>query len=74
VVKIKREEIIDAFIESLGEEKTERLIKEKVRAAGLEDKESYTREEVEKLVTELSKEGGLIKVIAHCFMARVAFR
>lgn len=64
VLEIKKSELIGAFAPSTGALVAEELIRVKLKEAGLEDKEVYTRAETVRLCSELMHEDGVIKTNA----------
>jgi len=73
-MEISRDELVGAFVQSLGREAAETLISRKVRDAGLPYKSSYDVKEIEKIVEELKKENTLIRTLAMAFMAQARLR
>jgi len=70
--KIALQEITEAFSSSLGTEKTQALIEEAVRGAGLSLKDSYSNEEILKICGILEAKGeGFIKTIAGVMTAKI---
>jgi len=70
-MKITRSELISAFAQSVGIETAKELIREKINAAALKDKEDYTEEEVARICGELIKEGGFIRIITQTFIVQL---
>ena len=64
VLEIKKSELIGAFAPSTGALVAEELIRVKLKEAGLEDKEVYTRAETVRLCSELMHKDGVIKTNA----------
>ncbi len=57
----------------MGATSAEELIERKIREAHLEEKETYTREEIARLCGELMQDGGLIKILAQNFLVQLEY-
>ena len=68
-VEIEREEIVNAFVQALGREGAEALMKIKLRDANLPNKKSYNLSELTLLVEEFRKEGTLIRTLASLILS-----
>jgi C4-dicarboxylate-specific signal transduction histidine kinase len=55
----------------MGATSAEALIEGKIREAHLEEKETYTREEIARLCGELMRDGGLIRILAQNFLVQL---
>ncbi|MEA1907044.1 MAG: PAS domain S-box protein [Euryarchaeota archaeon] len=73
-MKIRKSELIDTYAQSIGIETSRELVNKKINAASLENKESYTGEEITRICGELEKEGGLVRIVAQTFLVRVERR
>ena len=71
--EIKRSELISAYASSMGTTSAEELIEGKIRKAHLEEKETYTREEIARLCGELMRDGGLIRILAQNFLVQLEY-
>ncbi len=71
--EIKRSELIGAYASSMGATSAEELIGGKIRDAHLEEKETYTREEIARLCGELMLDGGLIRILAQNFLVQLEY-
>jgi len=71
--EIKRSELIGAYASSMGATSAEALIEGKIREAHLEEKETYTREEIARLCGELMRGGGLIRILAQNFLVQLEY-
>ncbi|MCK5108123.1 MAG: PAS domain S-box protein [Methanosarcinales archaeon] len=71
--EIKRSELISAYASSMGTTSAEELIEGKIRKAHLEEKETYTREEIARLCGELMQDGGLIRILAQNFLVQLEY-
>jgi len=71
--EIKRSELIRAYASSMGATSAEELIERKIREAYLEEKETYTREEIARLCGELMQVGGLIRILAQNFLVQLEY-
>ena len=67
-MKIKKNELINTFAQSIGIQAARELITKKINAADLKDKEDYTEEEIARICGELTTEGDLIRIIAQSFL------
>jgi hypothetical protein len=63
-MKIRKDELIGAYAQSIGIKTAIELIDKKIEASSLENKKSYTGEEVARICNELANEEGLIRIIA----------
>jgi len=70
-MKIKKIDLINIYAQSIGIETAKELIANKVKATALEDKGSYSGEEIVRVCGELEKEGGLIRIIAQSFLIQL---
>ena len=70
-MKIKKSDLINTYAQSIGIETAKELIADKVNAAALEDRKSYSGEEIVRICGELEKEGGLIRIIAQSFLTQL---
>ncbi|MEA3458259.1 MAG: PAS domain-containing protein, partial [Candidatus Thermoplasmatota archaeon] len=70
-MKIKKSELISAYSQSVGIEAAKELIARKINVTALEDKEDYTTEEITRVCGELSKDDGLIRIVAQTFLVRL---
>ncbi len=71
--EIKRSELIGAYASNMGATSAEELIERKIREAHLEEKETYTREEIARLCGELMRDGGLIRILAQNFLVQLEY-
>ncbi|GEM_PF-2508192 len=71
--EIKISELIGAYASSMGATSAEELIRGKIREAHLEEKETYTREEIVRLCGELMLDGGLIRILAQNFLVQLEY-
>ncbi|MEA1907654.1 MAG: PAS domain S-box protein [Euryarchaeota archaeon] len=71
--EIKISELIGAYASSMGATSAEELIKGGIRKAHLEEKETYTREEIARLCGELMRDGGLIRILAQNFLVQLEY-
>lgn len=67
-MKIKKGDLINAYAQNIGIETANDLIAKKIEVAGLEDKENYDAVEIARICAELTKEGGLIRIVAQAFL------
>ncbi len=70
-MKIKKNDLISTYAQSVGIEAAKELITKKIHAAALTDKERYTEEEIARICSELAKEGGLIRIITQTFLVQL---
>ena len=70
----KKSDLISIYAQSIGIEAAKERITKKINAAALEDKENYTEEEIARICGELSKEGGLIRIVAQNFLVQLQRR
>jgi PAS domain S-box-containing protein len=68
---IKKSDLMGAYAQSIGVEAAKELITEKINAAALMDKESYTEEEIARICSELVKEGGLISIVSQTYLVQL---
>jgi PAS domain S-box-containing protein len=73
-MKVRKSELIDTYAQSIGIETARELVNKKINAAALEDKESYTGEEITRICGELEKEGGLVRIVAQTFRVQMERR
>ena len=73
-MKIKKSELVDTYAQSIGIDASGELIDKKINAAALEDRSSYTGEEITRICNELEKEGGLIRIVAQTFLVQLERR
>jgi len=73
-MKTKKSDLISTYAQSIGIETAKELIAAKINAATLEDKESYTGEEVARICNELAQEGGLIRIVAQTLLVQLERR
>ena len=71
---ISRADIVEAFVQALGKEAAEDLIKRKIKEAKLPEKDTYDIKELEKLVDELRKEGALVRNLALIFLSQIRLK
>jgi PAS domain-containing protein len=62
------------YAQSIGIDAARELIAKKIDAAALEDKASYTEEEIVRICNELLKEGGLTGIVAQTFLIQLEYR
>lgn len=67
-------EFHNAYIQSLGIEGAQKLIKETVSEVGLSVKKEYTKEEALKICEALKNKHGLVSIIAGLLSARMMLR
>ena len=73
-MKTAKSDLTGMYAQSIGIEAASELIAKKIDAAALEDKESYTEEEVIRICNELLKEGGLTGIVAQTFLIQLEYR
>ncbi len=73
-MKTVKSDLTGMYAQSIGIEAARELIAKKIDAAALEDKESYTEEEIIRIYNELLKEGGLAGIVAQTFMIQLEYR
>ena len=73
-MKTAKSDLTGIYAQSIGIEAARELIATKIDAAALEDKESYTEEEIIRICNELLKEGGLTGIVAQTFMIQLEYR
>jgi hypothetical protein len=71
---ISRADIVEAFVQALGKEAAEDLIKRKIKEAKLPEKDTYDTKELERLVDELRKEGVLVRNLALIFLSQIRLK
>jgi hypothetical protein len=71
---INRADIVEAFVQALGKEAAEDLIKRKIKEAKLPKKDTYDTKELERLVDELRKEGVLVRNLALIFLSQIRLK
>jgi hypothetical protein len=71
---IRRADIVAAFVQALGKEAAEDLIKRKIKDAKLPEKDVYDTKELERLVDELKKEGVLVRNLALIFLSQIRLK
>jgi PAS domain S-box-containing protein len=70
-MKIRKDELIGAYAQSIGIKTAIELIDKKIEASALENKKSYTGEEVTRICNELANEEGLIRIIARSLLVQL---
>jgi len=70
-MKIKKSELVNTYMQSIGKGAASTLITNKIYDAAMEDREDYTGEEITRICSELINEGGLIKIIAQAFLVQL---
>ena len=70
-MKIKKDELIGAYAQSIGIETARELIDKKIADSALENKEIYTGEEAARICGELANEGGLVQIVARNFLVQL---
>ena len=70
-MQIKKDELIGAYAQSIGMETARELIDKKIAESALENKETYTGEEVARICGELVNEGGLIRIVARNLLVQL---
>ncbi len=73
-MKVRKSELIDTYAQSIGIETARELVNKKINAAALEDRESYTGEEIARICGELEKEGGLVRIVTQTFLVQLERR
>jgi len=73
-MKTAKSDLTGMYAQSIGIEAARELIAKKIDAAALEDKESYTEEEIVRICNELLKEGGLTGIVAQTFLIQLEYR
>jgi hypothetical protein len=71
---ISRADIVEAFVQALGKEAAEDLIRRKIKEAKLPEKDVYDTKELERLVDELKKEGVLVRNLALIFLSQMRLK
>ena len=70
-MRIKKDELIGAYAQSIGIETARELIDKKIADSALENREIYTSEEAARICGELANEGGLIRIVAQNFLLQL---
>ncbi|KAF5410123.1 MAG: hypothetical protein C5S47_07585 [Candidatus Methanogasteraceae archaeon] len=73
-MKTAKSDLTGMYAQSIGIEAARELITKRIDAAALEDKESYTEEEIIRICNELLKEGGLTGIVAQTFLIQLEYR
>ena len=73
-MKIKKSDLINTYAQSIGIEAANGLVTKRIKTSALEDRESFTEEEIARICGELTKEGGLVRIIAQTFMIQLQRR
>jgi PAS domain S-box-containing protein len=73
-MRTAKSDLTGMYAQSIGIEAARELIAKKIDAAALEDKESYTEEEIIRICNELLKEGGLAGIVAQTFLIQLEYR
>ncbi|MCK4539146.1 MAG: GAF domain-containing protein [Candidatus Krumholzibacteria bacterium] len=73
-MKTAKSDLTGMYVQSIGIEAARELIAKKIDAAALEDKESYTDEEIIRICNELLKGGGLAGIVAQSFLVQLEYR
>ncbi|MEA3386206.1 MAG: ATP-binding protein [Thermodesulfobacteriota bacterium] len=73
-MKIKKNDLINTYAQSIGIETARELIADKIKAAALEDRKNYSGEKIVRICRELEKEGGLIRIIAQSLLIQLERR
>ncbi|MEA3281731.1 MAG: GAF domain-containing protein [Euryarchaeota archaeon] len=73
-MKTAKSDLTGMYAQSIGIEAARELITKKIDAAALEDKESYTEEEIIRICNELLKESGLTGIVAQTFLIQLEYR
>jgi len=73
-MKIRKSDLVGTYAQSIGIDASGELIDKKIHAAALENRSSYTGEEVARICNELEKEGGLIRIVAQTFLVQLERR
>jgi len=69
-MRIKKNELIKIFSQSIGSEAAKDIINKNISFTSLEDKETYTLEEITRLCTVLVNSGGLVKIVAQKLLVK----
>ena len=73
-LEVERSELERALSESTGMEAARRIVTRAMAAAGVEEDDTLTEREVERVCSELMEEGGLIRLVAESFLGSVESR
>ena len=73
-MRTAKSDLSGMYAQSIGIEAARELIAKKIDAAAVEDKESYTEEEIIRICNELLKEGGLTGIVAQTFLIQLEYR
>ena len=73
-MKTAKSDLTGMYAQSIGIEAARELISGKIDAAALEDKGTYTEEEVIRICNELLKEGGLTGIVAQTFLIQLEYK
>ncbi|HDN64961.1 MAG TPA: hypothetical protein ENF23_01475, partial [Methanosarcinales archaeon] len=73
-MKTAKSDLTGMYAQSIGIDAARELIAKEIDAAALEDKESYTEEEIIRICNELLKEGGLTGIVAQTFLIQLEYR
>jgi len=73
-MRTAKSDLTGMYAQSIGIEAARELIAKKIDAAAVEDKESYTEEEIVRICNELLKEGGLTGIVAQTFLIQLEYR
>lgn len=70
-MKTNKSDLTSAYAQAIGVEAARELVTQKINASALEDKESFTETEIARICGELTKEDGLIRIIAQAFLIQL---
>ncbi|GEM_PF-6382154 len=73
-MRTAKSDLTGMYAQSIGIEAARELIAKKIDAAALQDKESYTEEEIIRICNELLKESGLTGIVAQTFLIQLEYR
>ena len=73
-MRTAKSDLTGMYAQSIGIEAARELIAKKIDAAALEDKGSYTEEEIVRICNELLKEGGLTGIVAQTFLIQLEYK
>jgi len=73
-MKTAKSDLTGMYAQSIGIDAARELIAKEIDADALEDKESYTEEEIIRICNELLKEGGLTGIVAQTFLIQLEYR
>ncbi len=65
-----KEDLVGMFSEALGNDKAQQLIEEAIRILGLQQKNSFEREDILAIAKELKRKGGFIAILANCLASQ----